>query len=62
MVDVRTSRGSDDLKGEAVAGRGTGVIGAGGLGSVLTVAKDGLQTGVCGDGAAKETCDAFDVE
>ena len=55
MVDVRTSLGTDDLRGEEVAGRGIGVIGAGGLGSDLTVAKDGLQDGVCGEGAAKDT-------
>lgn len=62
MVEVRTRRGADDLRGEEVAGRGMGVIGAGGLGSVFTVAKDGLQAGVCGDGAANDTCEAVDVE
>ena len=55
MVDVRTSLGAEDLRGDAVAGRGNGVIGAGGLGSVFTVANDGLQDGVCGDGAANDT-------
>ena len=43
MVDVRTNLGFVDLSGEAVAGLGAGVMGAGGLGSVLTVAKEGLQ-------------------
>jgi hypothetical protein len=62
MVEVRTSLGIEDLRGDAVAGRGTGVIGAGGLGSVLTVANDGLQEGVCGEGAASETWDAVEVE
>lgn len=55
MVDVLTKRGTD-LTGEAEAGRWTGgVIGACGLGSVFTVAKSGLQPGVCGDGAARDT-------
>ena len=53
MVEVRTSRGID--LGESVTARRPGVAGAGGLGSLLTVVKDGLQAGVCGDGAAKET-------
>lgn len=55
MVEVRTSLGAEDLRGEDVAGRGTGVIGAGGLGSVFTVTNDGLQAGVWGDGAARDT-------
>ena len=62
MVEVRTSLGAEDLTGLDEAGRGAGVMGAGGLGSVFTVAKDGLQAGVWGEGAAKETWDAFEVE
>ena len=62
-MEVRTSLGADDRSGDAVAGRGAGVIGAGGLGSVLTVAKEGLQAvGVWGEGAASETCEAVEVE
>jgi hypothetical protein len=56
MVEVRTSFGKDDFKGELVGvGRGMGVIGALGLCSLFTVVKDGLNAGVCGDGAANET-------
>ena len=63
MVEVRTNLGAEDRRGEVVAGRGAGVMGAGGLGSVLTVAKEGLHAaGVCGEGAVKETCEAEEVE
>lgn len=62
MVDVRTNLGMDDLRGELVEGRAIGVIGALGLCSLLTVVKDGLKAGVCGEGAAKEACDAVEVE
>lgn len=55
MVEVRTSLGTEDFSGDEVAGRGIGVMGAGGLGSVLMVAKEGLYAGVCGEGAARET-------
>ena len=46
MVEVRTNLGTEDFRGDEDAGRGAGVIGAGGLGSVLTVAKGGLEAGV----------------
>lgn len=62
MVEVRTSRGSDDFSGELVAGRAIGVMGAPGLCSLLTVVKEGLNAGVCGEGAAIDTWDAVDVE
>lgn len=63
MVEVLTSFGIEDFKGELVeVGRAIGVIGARGLCSLFTVVKDGLNAGVCGDGAAKETWDAVDVE
>jgi len=65
MVEVRTSFGfsPEALSIDGVdAGRCTGVIGGCGLCSVFTVEKDGLQAGVCGDGAANETWDAVEVE
>jgi hypothetical protein len=62
MVEVRTSRGIDDLSGEPVDGRAIGVMGAPGLCSLLTVVNDGLNAGVWGEGAANETWDAVDVE
>lgn len=62
MVDVRTSLGTDDLSGELVCGRGMGVMGAAGLCSLFTVVKEGLKAGVCGDGAAREICEAVEVE
>ena len=47
MVEVRTSLGTDDFRGELVEfGRGSGVIGGAGLCSLLTVVKDGLKAGV----------------
>jgi len=52
----------EDLSGELVDGRGIGVMGALGLCSLLTVVNDGLKAGVCGEGAANETCDAVEVE
>jgi len=56
MVDVRTNLGTDDFGGEdADAGRGIGVMGAPGLCSLLTAVNDGLQAGVCGDGAVSDT-------
>ena len=56
MIEVRTSLGTDDLRGELVeVGRGIGVIGAPGLCSLFTVVKEGLKAGVCGDGAASDT-------
>lgn len=55
MVEVRINLGTDDLTGELVeTARGRGVIGAPGDCSLLTVVKDGLNEGVCGDGAANE--------
>jgi len=64
MVDVRIRVGLAGLVGEAVADcLVAGVIGGAGLLDVLlTVVKDGLQAGVCGDGAAIDACDAVDVE
>jgi hypothetical protein len=64
MVDVRMRVGLVGLAGEAVADcLVAGVIeGAGLLGALLTVVKDGLHAGVCGDGAVIDTCDALDVE
>lgn len=63
IVEVRTNLGTDDFNGELVAGRGMGVTGALGLCSLFTVAKEGLlKAGVCGDGAAKETWEAVEVE
>jgi len=46
MVEVRTSRGMEDLRGELVLGRGIGVIGAPGLCSLFTVVNEGLKAGV----------------
>jgi hypothetical protein len=63
MVEVRTSLGTELLSAEAAeAGLATGVRGSCGLCSDLTVVKEGLQAGVWGDGAVKETCEAVDVE
>jgi len=56
MVDVRTNLGTDDFRGELVeVWGGAGVIGALGLCSLFTVVKEGLNAGVCGDGAASDT-------
>jgi hypothetical protein len=64
MVDVRIRVGLAGLAGEAVADcLVAGVIGGAGLlDALLTVAKDGLHAGVCGDGAVIDTCEALDVE
>jgi hypothetical protein len=62
IVEVRTSRGIDDLRGEPVVGRAIGVMGALGLCSLFTVVKEGLKAGVCGEGAANEHCEAVEVE
>jgi hypothetical protein len=64
MVDVRIRVGLGGLTGEAVADcLVAGVIGGAGLlDALLTVVKDGLQAGVCGDGAVIDACDAVDVE
>jgi len=64
MVDVRIRVGLAVLAGEAVADcLVAGVMGGAGLlRALLTVVKDGLQAGVCGDGAVIDACDAVDVE
>lgn len=63
MVEVRTSWGSDDFIGDAVVpGRAKGVIGTPGLCSLFTVANEGLNAGVCGEGAANDTWEVFEVE
>jgi hypothetical protein len=64
MVDVRIRVGLAGLTGEAVADcLAVGVIGGAGLlDALLTVVKDGLQAGVCGDGAVIDAWDAVDVE
>lgn len=64
MVDVRIKVGLAALAGEAVADcLVAGVIGGAGLwDALLTVVNDGLQAGVCGDGAVIDACDAVDVE
>jgi hypothetical protein len=63
MVDVRIRVGLAGLVGEAFCDCLAGVIeGAGLLEALLTVVNDGLQTGVWGDGAVIEACEAVDVE
>jgi hypothetical protein len=62
IVEVRTKRGMDDLRGELVVGRGMGVMGAPGLCSLFTVVNEGLKAGVWGEGATNETWDAVEVE
>ena len=64
MVDVRIRVGLGGLAGEAVADcLVAGVIGGAGLlDALLTVMNDGLQAGVCGEGAVIDACDAVDVE
>jgi hypothetical protein len=62
IVEVLTNFGMDDLRGELVAGLGIGVKGAPGLCSLFTVVNEGLNAGVCGDGAVKDTCEAVEVE
>lgn len=64
MVEVRIKVGLAGLAGEAVADcLVAGVTGGAGLlDDLLSVVNEGLQAGVCGDGAVIEACDAVEVE